>query len=236
MTNRSYAEAAQGAAQQHAFREWQEYIARHRPKPVMYDSKLHHLEQCLLSAPEGQVAEFGVDAGLSLRMMSATRPRQRVWGFDAWHRKGSGLPDRWTGNFDHSRAFTWTRDAFRELKRSMPRNVRLVPGLFDAREIQHHLGDQPLAFIHIDCDTGPSTSTVLRAVEHLIVPGTRILFDEYCNYQGWQDHEAGAWRLFSAARGIHYEYWGQCDMDVSVRVVSISNSTGHTNRYARGTR
>jgi hypothetical protein len=168
--------------------------------------------------------EFGVDAGHSLRMISATRPRQRVWGFDAWHRKGPGLPDRWTGNFDHSRAFTWTKQSFQELKRSMPRNVRLVPGLFDRAQIRRALGEEPVAFAHIDCDTGVSTTLVLDAIAPLLRPGTILLFDEYCNYPGWREHEHGSWRLFQAGHGINYDYWGQCHMDVSVRINGVGRS------------
>ena len=220
VTNRSYAEAAQGAAQHSAFQQWQEYISAHAPRPVFYATKMEHLEHAVLTAPAGQVAEFGVDGGHALRMISACRPRQRVWGFDAWHHKGPGLPDRWTGNFDHSRAFTWTKGSFRELKRSMPRNVRLVPGLFDAQVIQKHLGKEPLAVLHIDCDTGASTRTVLDAVVDLIKPGTRVIFDEYCNYPGWREHEHLAWKRFCSTNGIQYHYWGQCHMDVSVEVIS----------------
>ena len=224
MTNRAYAEAAQGAAQQHAFQQWCDYITLYTPQPVQYDTKLHHLEQALLTAPQGAVAQFGVDGGHALRMISACRPRQRVSGFDAWHHKGPGLPDRWTGNIDHSRSFTWTRPEYQRLKRSMPRNVRLVPGLFDHAQIRGELAGEPLAFAHIDCDTGASTQTVLEAIAPGLRPGTRLLFDEYCNYPGWREHEFGAWKQFTARHGIAYNYWGQCHMDVSVEITRMGST------------
>ena len=224
MTERSNANAVHTAAQARAFTAWQDYIQKHSPQPVQYDSKLEHLAAVTLGSGPGTVAQFGVDAGLSLRMLSACRPRQQVMGFDAWHLKGPGLPDRWTGNFDHSRSFTWTQEAYTEMALSMPDNVRLVPGLFEQQQIRDVMGTSPASVIHIDCDTGPATSTVLEAIRPNLVVGTMIVFDEYANYPGWREHEHGAWTRFAGQNSVQAQYWGICHMDVSVRITSMGRN------------
>jgi|TARA_R110000796_G_scaffold232243_1_gene350425 hypothetical protein len=221
METRSTLTGAQAHAQQQAYQEWTEYHAQQTPMAVYHGDRYEHLASISQTAPvtTGRVAQFGVDAGLTLRLLSALYPRQRVLGFDAWHLKSPGLPDVWTGNIDHSRAFTWSPDAYEQLRGSMPLNVQLVPGLFDHQEIQTHMGDSQAQLIHIDCDTGPATSTVLEAIRPNLGPGTRILFDEYCNYPGWRQHEHGAWIRFCDQQKIRYRYLGQGNMDVSIEIL-----------------
>ena len=211
----------QAHAQRRAYEEWALYHSQQTPMAVFYNTKEQHISEVCRTAGTGYVAQFGVDAGHTLRIVASHFRSQRVWGFDAWHHKGPGLPDRWTGNFDHSRAFTWTKESFRELKRSMPKNVRLVPGLFDQKRIQATLPDTKAAVISIDCDTGASTTTVLEAIRHTLAPGTRIIFDEYANYAGWRQHEFGAWQAFCKRYGVQYQYWGISEMDVSVEITDI---------------
>ena len=222
MEGRATKAGVQAHAQLKAYTDWAEYHSQQDPMAVFYDTKEQHMaEVCRTLWATGYVAQFGVDAGHTLRIMASHFRSQKVIGFDAWHTKGPGLPDRWTGNFDFSRAFTWTRDAFRDMKRTMPRNVKLVPGLFDKQKIQDALPKGDAALISIDCDTGASTTTVLEAVRHTLGPGTRIIFDEYCNYAGWRQHEFGAWQSFCEKYQIEYEYFGICDMDVSVEITDI---------------
>ncbi len=221
METRSSKTGVQQHAQLKAYTDWAEYHSQQDPMAVFYDTKEQHMaEVCRTLWATGYVAQFGVDAGHTLRIM-ASYFRKKVFGFDAWHTKGPGLPDRWTGNIDHSRAFTWTPQSFRELKKSMPRNVKLVPGLFDKQKIQDALPKGDAALISIDCDTGASTTTVLEAVRPTLGPGTRIIFDEYANYAGWRQHEFGAWQRFCEKYKIEYEYFGICEMDVSIEITDI---------------
>ncbi len=76
-----------------------------------------------------------------------------------------------------------------------------LPGFLDA-----HPG--PVAFLHVDCDLYSSTVTVLEHVASRFVEGTVVLFDEYFNYLGWEQHEHRAWAEYVARTGTHFEYLG----------------------------
>ena len=92
----------------------------------------------------------------------------------------------------------------------MPANVTLVPGWFD-RSLPAFLDahpDQPVSFLHIDCDLYSSTQTVLAQLKDRIIAGTVIVFDEYLNYPGWQHHEHKAFSEFIASTGRAYEWIG----------------------------
>ena len=223
METRATTNGVQQHAQEQAYIEWREYHTEQSPMGVFYETKEQHLAGVCktLWARDGYVAEFGVDTGHSLRLLSAQFPKKKVYGFDAWHKKGPGLPDVWTGNIDHSTAFTWTKKQYQELKKSMPRNVKLIPGLFNKQKIQTTLGTGDASLIHIDCDTGISTEKVLDAVLPNLGPGTRIVFDEYANYPGWKEHEFGAWKSFCEKNKIEYCYIGISNMDVSIEILNV---------------
>ena len=79
---------------------------------------------------------------------------------------------------------------FNELKREkppkVPENVRLVVGFFDdslpmwIKRTRY----KSVAFLHIDSDLYSSAKTVLHTLNHLIKPGTIIVFDELCDWAG----------------------------------------------------
>jgi hypothetical protein len=49
---------------------------------------------------------------------------------------------------------------------------------------------EPLAFLHMDADLYSSTVEVLFPANHLIVPGTILLFDEYVMRENEDEHRA----------------------------------------------
>ena len=55
-----------------------------------------------------------------------------------------------------------------------------------------------------------SAKTVLDQLRGKIVPGTVIVFDEYFNYPGWQQHEYRAFMEFTEMHRIRFEYIGYC--------------------------
>ena len=77
---------------------------------------------------------------------------------------------------------------------------------------------EPARFVHIDCDLYSSTNTVLGLLADRIVPGTVIVFDEYLNYPGWQEHERKAFAEFVARTGTKYKYLGFASSEFSVSV------------------
>lgn len=162
-----------------------------------------HLQQVMpLARLAGHVMEFGVYRGKTIKHIAAHWPNQTVWGFDSFQ----GLPEAWTTSSVHS-VPSHPRGHF-DLRGEptlpeYPENVQLVPGWFSdsiPKWIGQHAG--PIAFLHIDCDLYSSTNTVLDLLNHYIVPGTVIVFDEmypwnsYDTYDLWAQGEykaVGEW-------------------------------------------
>jgi hypothetical protein len=167
------------------------------------------LDQCSIT---GLVLEFGVYRGASLSVI-ARRAGQIVHGFDSFE----GLPEDWTYSQKQGRfGLDGKLPVFAEA------NVQLHKGWFDATLpvfLECHSG--PARFVHIDCDLYSSACTVLDRLAERIVPGTVILFDEYLNYPGWEQHEFRAFREFVDRTGRDYRYIGFASADSAVAVKII---------------
>jgi predicted O-methyltransferase YrrM len=142
-----------------------------RTNPTAYywpDQKFQNLTYCLDKITvDGDVFEFGVANGASLRHIAQRVPNRTVFGFDSF----MGLPEPFgplpVGTFSTNRMLP-----------TVSANVKLVVGLF--QETLPVFEKRPAAFIHIDCDLYTSTKFVLDALKEVIVPGTVIVFDEFC--------------------------------------------------------
>ena len=66
----------------------------------------------------------------------------------------------------------------------------------------------PVDFVHVDCDLYRSTKTVLDHIGTHLHPGSIVVFDEYFNYPGWQEHEHRAWSEYVEQTGLRFEYVG----------------------------
>ena len=77
----------------------------------------------------------------------------------------------------------------------------VVPGLFEDT-LPKFLADndEPIAFVHVDCDLYSSSKTVLDLVADRLAPDAVLVFDEFFNYPGWRQHEYRAWTEFIVAR------------------------------------
>jgi len=135
------------------------------------------------NAPDGDILEFGVFQGKSLRLFAARFPLRRIYGFDSFE----GLPEDW-----------WNRPQG-TFKTDMPRideaRVRLVRGRFDETLpgfLEEWSGKA--AIIHIDCTLYTSTMACLPLVLSRSQQGTIVIFDEYYNYPDFAQHEWRAWR------------------------------------------
>ena len=169
------------------------------------------LRDALGAAPaEGMALEFGVATGATLQIMADAR-RHGVYGFDSFQ----GLPEHWRLGYDAG-----------EFAEQPPHvdGAELVVGLFEdtlAHFLDTHPG--PVAFVHVDCDLYSSTVTVLEQLAPRFVEGTVLLFDEYFNFPGWQEHEHRAWREHVARTGLGFSYAGLTmdDEQVWVRVTRL---------------
>ena len=87
--------------------------------------------------------------------------------------------------------------------------MELVVGLFSEtlpEFVENHSAS--CAYIHVDCDLYSSTKTVFDCLNHKIMTGTIIVFDEYFNYPSWKDNEFKAFQEFVADNAVRYEYIG----------------------------
>ncbi|WP_261763812.1 class I SAM-dependent methyltransferase [Pseudonocardia asaccharolytica] len=156
------------------------------------------LEHALAIASKGGMAlEFGVYTGRTLAMIAASRPDDAVYGFDSF----AGLPETWRPGFPVG--------VFDDI--AGPPEVsgaEIVVGLFDETLpgfLAAHPG--PVDLLHIDSDLHSSAATVLAHVGPRLGPGSVVVFDEFFNYPGWEDHEARAWRDHVAAHpGLTFRY------------------------------
>jgi len=184
------------------------YVREHMAAATMYADRWELLRAALSAAPrDGLCLEFGVEKGASARFIAerlAGRGGDGVLhAFDSFE----GLPDAWQGTLEERGKFSLGGRA-----PALPANVAIHQGWFAdtlPRFVgQHH--NEPVALLHIDCDLYTSTATVLAHVGELLRPGSVVVFDEYFNYHGWQNHEFKAWQEFAAKRQVGYAYRGFC--------------------------
>ena len=78
----------------------------------------------------------------------------------------------------------------------VPEHVLLYEGWFkDTIPLWTTKHKGPISFLHMDADIYSSTIEVLSKLNQQIVPGTVIVFDEFCNFRlsgkmsKWQQHE-----------------------------------------------
>jgi len=146
-----------------------------------YKTRQHIWHRYLSGITNGTCLEFGVWHGTSINYMANARPDATFYGFDSFE----GLPEAWitghpAGHFsvDLSKlkfvSNVQTRQGW--FNKTLPTFVTEFEGQLQA--------------IHIDCDLGSSTACVLRELTTLIkTHKPLILFDEFYNYTGFEDHE-----------------------------------------------
>jgi predicted O-methyltransferase YrrM len=170
------------------------------------------LAHALSLAPSGGLAlEFGVYSGRTLSMIAQARPGGAVYGFDSF----AGLPETWRAGF--------RAGAFGDVPEppDVP-GAEIVVGMF-ADTVPGFLAAHPgpVDLLHLDADLYSSTATVLDLVGPRLRPGSVVVFDEFFNYPGWEQHEARAWREHVAAtpgRSFRYEAYTVDNEQVVVRV------------------
>ncbi|HSX04018.1 MAG TPA: TylF/MycF/NovP-related O-methyltransferase [Rhabdochlamydiaceae bacterium] len=154
----------------------------------------------------GLYIELGVCAGGSINHIASLVPFQFIYGFDSF----DGLPDDWDkGKGDFTPKGSWARD---RLPYVLP-NIRLIKGWFKDTlpEFVKKMGpDEPIAFLHVDCDLYSSTACALNALAPLIQEGTIIVFDEFYNYPNYKNHEWKALNEFLEAYSFKAEYLAYC--------------------------
>lgn len=165
---------------------------------------------------DGLTLEFGVGRGKSLRWI-ANGVSGTVHGFDSFE----GIQEHWSGN--PIGAFAQKRMP------KVPDNVEFHVGYFDATLpgfLEKY--QDPVAFLHVDCDLYSSTVTIFEALGHRLQPGAVVLFDEYHNFHRWQQHEFRAFQEFVKSAGVKYEYisFSVTGQQVAVRILENPSYSG----------
>ncbi|MDQ3761894.1 MAG: class I SAM-dependent methyltransferase [Actinomycetota bacterium] len=184
------------AGEAQAARESAEFARRHLAGARQFGHPHATLEYALSLAPVGGMAlEFGVYTGTTLKIIAAARQGRWVYRFDSFE----GLPKHWRAGFP---AGTFAAETVPDIP-----GAELVVGWFDEvlpGFMETHPG--PVDFLHIDADLYSSAATVLNLVGPRLREGSVVVFDEFFNYPGWQEHEYRAWTEYVERARIAFQY------------------------------
>ena len=152
------------------------------------------LDQLMIN---GEILEFGVYEGRSLKRISEKFPNQTIYGFDSFE----GLPEEWTMTLDERRSGVSNHPKGHfdtsHLQYNFLPNVKLVKGFFED-SLPKWIKNNKLkniSLLHIDSDLYSSAKTIFDNLDQYIVKGTIIIFDElypwgnYKKYELWQEGE-----------------------------------------------
>lgn len=160
-----------------------------RPFDSTKDMYLEHVSSHIKI--HGVVVEAGVGTGESLKVIAGNLPERDCYGFD-WYR---GTTSSWALN--DSETFPMGHGSTGgQTPKELPDNVGLVTGLF-ADTIPNWIenNSQPIALLHIDCDTYEPTSFVINAFTSLLRPGSIVVFGSLTDwrqpgyYEHWPEHQ-----------------------------------------------
>lgn len=136
--------------------------------------------------------EFGVFEGNVTRYWSQllTNPETHLHGFDSFE----GLPEAWHGT-DRGLGHFSTEGHIPQIDDS---RVTFFKGWFEQTLPTYQAPEHDVLVVNLDADLYSSTAYVLKQIQHLLVPGTFIYFDEFND----RDHELKAFDEFLKATGI----------------------------------
>jgi hypothetical protein len=205
------------AAEREAARTSARFAYEHFPTATTYHDELETLAHAVKAAPaDGLALEFGVWSGTTLALIAGLRSGdQPVYGFDSFE----GLPEDWRSTFP---AATFAVDELPKIE-----GAELVVGWFDDTLpgfLESHPG--PVALLHVDGDLYSSAKTVLDLCGPRLVEGSMVVFDEYFNYPGWEQHEHRAWQEYVERTGTRFTWEAYTANDEQV-VVRITDPGTH---------
>lgn len=188
-------------------------LSRVKACPHERKNRPHIWHDYLACIDDGLCLEFGVFKGYSINYMAKARPCAAFHGFDSFE----GLPEEWMPS----------RPAgYFSLGASPPKvhsNVTLHQGWFDQTlppVLSALFPSGKLQGVHIDCDLGSSTQTVLKELtQWLLRDKPALLFDELVNYPGFREHEIKAFSEWATEHDVEFEVLSKAGQQVLVRLV-----------------
>lgn len=136
----------------------------------------------------GHILEFGVGEGRSLKFLTSLTSKT-IYGFDSF----DGLPEDWVMSDD----YTVPAGSFKHEPPEI-NGVEYVIGWFENTiPVWKEKHPGMISFMHIDSDIYSSAVTILRELNHQIVPGTILVFDDMYGTERYQNWEQGEYKAFS---------------------------------------
>jgi hypothetical protein len=139
---------------------------------VDYREQLFDLVGAQVSEREVLYMEFGVFKGAATRYWSKLlrNPKSKLHGFDSFE----GLPENWIDNRPQGHF---------SLAGQVPQiddtRVQFFKGWFEQTLRDYKFPPHEVLVAVLDADLYSSTNLVLNTIEHVLVPGTYIYFDEF---------------------------------------------------------
>jgi len=198
--------------------ESKNFVAKHfqKAKPLFSDAEVLRLASDSVTI-DGLFVELGVCTGTTINFIGALNPHKKIYGFDSFE----GLPEDWVRG---DRIIPQGSLGLKNPSVLPPvlHNVELIKGWFDdtlpmfAKQATH-----PIALLHIDCDIYSSTVSAFQHLGGLLREGTVIVFDEFYNYPGYENHEFKAFMEFLESQSFKAEYlaFNTNHQQVAVRLV-----------------
>ncbi|WP_342278980.1 TylF/MycF/NovP-related O-methyltransferase [Candidatus Tisiphia endosymbiont of Myopa tessellatipennis] len=178
------------------------YIKKHMRGCIIFDCDADILKFTLESVKtvtNSLIIEFGVCTGKTINIIAALNSKNVVYGFDSF----DGLLEDWRTGANKG-TFKLSDDIVPPLLA----NVSIYKGMFEDTipQFKNEIKDTPISLIHIDCDLYSSTKSIFKYLSTNIVVGTFLLFDEYFNYDGWEEHEHKSFIEFIQHTNLSFEY------------------------------
>ena len=176
-------------------------------------------------AVDGLFVELGTYKGRTANFLAALNPRKTIYTFDSYQ----GLPANWDRGdlLVPGTLFAWPNG---EALPSFLLNVELKQGWFSETLPKFvELHDEPIAFLHIDCDIYESTAQGLDILGPRMADKSIILFDEFYNYPNFRNHEYKAFQEFLEKYSFDADYIAYNafheQVAVSIRARTVSSSS-----------
>lgn len=164
---------------------------------------------------DGDILEFGVFTGRSLKLISELCPERKIYGFDSFE----GLPEAWPGSFEKTHPKGHFNVNGKIPKINNP-NISFIKGFFDDT-LPDFVSkyNSKIALLHIDCDIYSSTQTILHCLKNHINRDMIIMFDELIGYDGFEINEMKAWLELAHEKNIKYQYLFWSKYQASLKIL-----------------
>lgn len=190
-------------------------VDRIKKESLIYKTRRGVMTDSLKHLKSGDIFEFGVFTGNSLRFISKYMPNKKIYAFDSFE----GLPEAWSG----ARSRTHKKGHF-NVNGNLPKinnpNITFIKGFFEntlPEFIKNYNGK--VSMIHIDCDIYSSTKTILDYMKEYISTDIVLVFDELIGYPNFEMNEIKAWMEFIEETKLSYKYLYSAKEQVSLKII-----------------